>query len=100
MRGLLLAGLVLATGPLAALAQTAAPADAGAASITAADVARRVGIIADDSMMGRDTPSRGLELTAAYVADQFRSFGLRPTAARSFSATRSPGAGSRPRARR
>jgi hypothetical protein len=77
MRRLLLAGLVLATGPLPGLAQTA-PADAGAASITAADVARRVGIIADDSMMGRDTPSRGLELTAAYVADQFRSFGLRP----------------------
>ena len=39
---------------------------------------RRVGIIADDSMMGRDTPSRGLELTAQYVADQFRGFGLKP----------------------
>jgi hypothetical protein len=78
MRRVLLAGLVFATAPLTALAQMAAPADAAAASITAADVARRVGIIADDSMMGRDTPSRGLELTAAYVADQFRSFGLRP----------------------
>ena len=49
-----------------------------AATITAADVARRIGIIADDSMLGRDTPSRGLELTAHYVADQFRRFGLRP----------------------
>ena len=78
MRRLLLAGLVLATRPLTATAQTSAPTDAGAASITAADVAHRVGIIADDSMMGRDTPSRGLELTAKYVADQFRSFGLRP----------------------
>jgi len=78
MRRLLFAGLVLATGPLTARAQTSAAPDAGAASITAADVARRIGIIADDSMMGRDTPSRGLELTAAYVADQFRSFGLRP----------------------
>jgi len=78
MRRLLLAGLVLATAPLSASAQTRAPTDAGAASVTAADVARRVGIIADDSMMGRDTPSRGLELTAKYVADQFRSFGLRP----------------------
>ncbi|HTG49210.1 MAG TPA: M28 family peptidase [Gemmatimonadales bacterium] len=39
---------------------------------------RRVGIIADDSMMGRDTPSRGLELTAKYVADEFRRFGLKP----------------------
>ena len=43
-----------------------------------ADVAHRVGVIADDSMLGRDTPSRGLELTAHYVADQFRRFGLRP----------------------
>jgi hypothetical protein len=41
-------------------------------------VARRIGIIADDSMLGRDTPSRGLELTARYVASQFRQFGLRP----------------------
>jgi hypothetical protein len=75
MLRILLAGLVIATGPLSA--QTT-PSDAGAASITPADVARRIGIIADDSMLGRDTPSRGLELTARYVADQFRSFGLRP----------------------
>jgi hypothetical protein len=52
--------------------------DAAAASIIPSDVARRVGILADDSMMGRDTPSRGLELTAKYVADEFRRFGLRP----------------------
>jgi len=49
-----------------------------AATITQADVARRVGIIADDSMMGRDTPSQGLEQTAAYIAAQFKAFGLRP----------------------
>jgi hypothetical protein len=76
MRRLVLAGLVLATGPAAA--QTTGPADRAAASITPADVARRIGIIADDSMQGRNTPSPGLELTAKYVADQFRSFGLRP----------------------
>jgi hypothetical protein len=39
---------------------------------------RRVSIVADDSMMGRDTPSRGLELTAHYVATEFRRAGLRP----------------------
>ncbi len=49
-----------------------------AATITAADVAKRVNIIADDSMMGRDTPSPGLEMTAQYVADQFKAFGLKP----------------------
>jgi Peptidase family M28 len=46
--------------------------------ITAPDVMRRVSIIADDSMMGRDTPSRGLELTAGYVASEFQRAGLRP----------------------
>ena len=49
-----------------------------AATITAADVAKRVNIIADDSMMGRDTPSPGLDMTAQYVADQFKAFGLKP----------------------
>jgi len=41
-------------------------------------VARRIAIIADDSMMGRDTPSPGLEMTAQYIASEFRRFGLRP----------------------
>jgi hypothetical protein len=49
-----------------------------AATITAPDVARRVNIIAHDSMLGRDTPSRGLELTAQYVADEFKRLGLKP----------------------
>ncbi|MGH7657374.1 MAG: M28 family peptidase, partial [Gemmatimonadales bacterium] len=54
------------------------PIEEAAATITESDVARRVAIIADDSMGGRDTPSRGLELTAQYVADEFKSFGLKP----------------------
>jgi hypothetical protein len=49
-----------------------------AATITEADVRRRIFIIADDSMQGRDTPSRGLDLTAQYVADQFKKAGLKP----------------------
>ena len=69
--------------PLAAQAPagaetTAAPLARAAATITEADVARRIGVIAHDSMQGRDTPSRGLDLTAQYVADQFRRFGLTP----------------------
>ncbi|MEO8633926.1 MAG: M20/M25/M40 family metallo-hydrolase [Gemmatimonadales bacterium] len=51
---------------------------AAAATITAGDVSRRIHIIADDSMLGRDTPSPGLEMTAKYVADEFRRVGLRP----------------------
>jgi hypothetical protein len=74
-RPFLFGALLLAT-PLAA--QTSSPLSHAAGTITQADVARRIGIIADDSMMGRDTPSRGLELTAQYVADQFKRFGLEP----------------------
>jgi Zn-dependent M28 family amino/carboxypeptidase len=48
----------------------------GLESITVADVKRRIGIIADDSMGGRDTPSRGLEATARYIASEFRRLGL------------------------
>jgi hypothetical protein len=52
--------------------------DAAARTITEADYLRRVGIMADDSMMGRDTPSPGLDMTAAYVASEFERLGLQP----------------------
>jgi hypothetical protein len=71
-------GFVLVAAPVPLNAQASTPLSRAAATLTARDVAQRIGIIADDSMMGRDTPSRGLDLTAQYVADQFRKFGLRP----------------------
>lgn len=52
----------------------------GAATITPRDIARHLGVIAHDSMLGRYTPSPGLEMTAAYVAQQFATFGLAPGA--------------------
>ena len=55
-----------------------------AAQITEAGVRHTVMTIADDSMLGRDTPSRGLELTAAYVERAFRDAGLKPGAAGRF----------------
>jgi hypothetical protein len=58
--------------------QTSPALRSAAQTITQADVQRRINIIADDSMMGRDTPSPGLEKTAQYVADQFKLFGLKP----------------------
>ena len=76
MRRVVILGLALVAGPLRA--QTAAPQRRAAETIVAGDVAHRIGVIADDSMLGRDTPSRGLELTARYVAGQFHRFGLRP----------------------
>jgi hypothetical protein len=48
------------------------------ASITAGDLSTRVGLIAHDSMAGRGTPSTELQMTAAFVADEFQSAGLRP----------------------
>jgi Zn-dependent M28 family amino/carboxypeptidase len=41
-------------------------------------IRRHVNVIADDSMLGRNTPSRGLEMTAAYIASQFKRLGLKP----------------------
>ena len=49
-----------------------------AQSITQNDIRRRVGIIADDSMRGRDTPSPELDEVAAYIAGEYRRLGLRP----------------------
>src|SRR5438128_1962336 len=68
--------LALLPGPVAA--QRLVPAARGTASITAADVQRRIGIIADDSMLGRATPSPQLDAVAAYVAGEFQRFGLKP----------------------
>ncbi|MEA2723450.1 MAG: hypothetical protein QOH59_1221, partial [Gemmatimonadales bacterium] len=68
--------LTLTGHPLAA--QTATPLTRAAETITEDDVMRRVGLIAADSMMGRSTPSHGLERTAEYVAREFQRAGLRP----------------------
>jgi len=64
--------------PSILMAQAPRPAPAGIHTITELDIERRVGIIADDSMMGRGNPSPGLERAAAYVAAEFRHLGLKP----------------------
>jgi hypothetical protein len=72
----LTAALVFAAWPLAA--QSAKDLAKAAGTISEADVRKRIFIIADDSMRGRDTPSPGLEMTAAYLAAEFQRFGLKP----------------------
>jgi Zn-dependent M28 family amino/carboxypeptidase len=69
--------LAIAITPQVACSQMAAPAT-GEAAITEALIRQHVNVIADDSMLGRNTPSRGLEMTAAYVAAQFKRLGLKP----------------------
>src|SRR5260370_21273416 len=46
--------------------------------ITAADLRQRLYLIADDSMMGRETGSEGAFKASAYVAAEFRRLGLEP----------------------
>ena len=47
-------------------------------AITAADLRQRLYLIADDSMMGRETGSLGAFKASAYVASEFRRLGLEP----------------------
>ena len=63
-------------------AQAPGPLDGAAGTITPRDLRARIGILADDSMMGRDTPSPGLERAAAYVVSEFRRLGLGPAGER------------------
>ena len=48
------------------------------ASITEDDFFFRIGVLAHDSMGGRDTPSPGLEMAAAWAAEEFAGMGLEP----------------------
>ncbi|UCG86611.1 MAG: M28 family peptidase [Gemmatimonadota bacterium] len=77
MKSLLVVFVVLLL-PTGAEAQSPANVNQAVNSITPDDVYRRIAIIADDSMMGRDTPSPGLEMTAQYIAAEFQRLGLEP----------------------
>jgi hypothetical protein len=55
---------------------TPAPIQRAAESISPDDIRRRIAIIADDSMRGRDTPSPELDEVAVYLAGEYRRLGL------------------------
>jgi hypothetical protein len=46
--------------------------------ITAARLSEHLHVVASDEMAGRDTPSRGLDETAKYIADHLTRFKLKP----------------------
>jgi hypothetical protein len=60
------------------LLQAQAPVQRAAHTISPEDIRRRIGIIADDSMRGRDTPSPELDKVAQYIAGEYRRLGLMP----------------------
>lgn len=71
---------VLMTGATMACAQMPSPTDEevnrAATSITAQNLESHLGVIAHDSMRGRETPSPELMQTALYIAELFESYGL------------------------
>jgi hypothetical protein len=75
MKSLALLALLLVPGALTAQSSDVSRA---VASITESDIYNGVEVIAHDSMLGRATPSAGLDMTARWVADQFRRVGLKP----------------------
>src|SRR5688500_7384474 len=54
------------------------PARRAAENITAAQMRDYLYFIASDEMEGRDTPSRGLDLTAKFIAMQLSRWGFKP----------------------
>ena len=70
--------LALAFLPLPAAAQLTPAVERAMDSITPEDMARRIGILAHDSMRGRNTPSPELEAAARWIGSEFQRMGLAP----------------------
>lgn len=47
-------------------------------SITPEDIRHHIDFLASDSLMGRDTPSAGLNIAADYIAGEFQKYGVLP----------------------
>ena len=76
-----LAAAVVATSTAATVhAQSVAPVarPSARASITQADLRRHIEFLASDTLEGRRGGTDGARAAAAYIADQFRSYGLSP----------------------
>jgi hypothetical protein len=69
--------VLFSTAMLTAFAQPAAP-DKYAAAITKEDLKKQLSIIASAEMEGRETGTEGQRKAAAYIAGQFKAFGLTP----------------------
>ncbi len=76
MRRFALLAILFAPGLLAC--QRGVPVEEAVASINEADFLQKIGVIAHDSMMGRANPSPGLDMTAEWIAEEFKRYGLKP----------------------
>ncbi|MFN7922119.1 MAG: M28 family peptidase [Bryobacteraceae bacterium] len=70
--------LVCGLAPLVVFAQIPLDWQGALNRVTAGSLRGRVSFIASDLLEGRDTPSRGLDIAAAYIASEFRRAGLEP----------------------
>lgn len=75
---LLVAAVLSPSGVVAQSTPASQTAQDAAAMIDVDELRQRLGVIAHDSMRGRDTPSPELWETAHYVAGELASFGLQP----------------------
>lgn len=62
----------------AATAAVAAPRFGNTEGITAQQMKDYLTFIASDELEGRDTPSRGLDIAAMYIAEHLKSWGIKP----------------------
>ena len=76
--GLVAAGLAFAGGLTAYTAAITPGLQATLNRISAQSLRGHVSFLASDLLEGRDTPSRGLDIAAEYIAAQFRRAGLKP----------------------
>ncbi|HEX8287883.1 MAG TPA: M20/M25/M40 family metallo-hydrolase [Pyrinomonadaceae bacterium] len=59
-------------------AAASAPRFGNVENITAAQLRNHLEFIASDELEGRDTPSRGLDIAAMYIAQHLKSWGVKP----------------------
>lgn len=81
---ILLAVSILGVGHMA-LAQVASPRDPSPfQAVSARSLRANLKFLSSDELKGRDTPSEGLDIAAAWIASQFEQFGLEPANKGSF----------------
>lgn len=78
LTGLMLAAVLTAQVSAQAVLKKNSPAQKAAENITAAQLKDYLYYVASDEMEGRDTPSKGLDLTAKFMATMLSRWGFKP----------------------